>query len=168
MGNKNEANYSKDGDKTAQHTPNTACAAHDVVVNRCEKPLTARPRSLQMSLHPNKGLRSFKSRGKGPGAFHNPCSIAMNEKTGYIVVVECLSHRVQLFDSRLKFLRTIGDKGTGKEIMDEPILVAFTSSGNILVVQLSSPWKKQLSVFRTWSLYNRYQQARATSTQCIC
>ena len=147
MGNKNEANYFKDGDKTAQHTPNTACAAHDVVVNRCEKPLTAQPRSLQMSLHQKKGLRSFKSRWKGQGVFHNPCSIAMNQKTGYNCGSGDLSHRVQLFDSKWKFLRTIVDKGTGKEIMDEPISVAFTSSGNILVVQLSSPWKKQLSVF---------------------
>ena len=44
-------------------------------------------------------------------------------------------------------MRKIGDNGTGKEIMDEPISVAFTSSGDILVVQLSSPSKKQLSVF---------------------
>lgn len=58
-----------------------------------------------------------------------------------------LSHRVQLFDSKWKFLRKIGDNGTGKEITDEPISVAFTSSGDILVVQLSSPSKKQLSVF---------------------
>ena len=44
-------------------------------------------------------------------------------------------------------MRKIGDNGTGKEIMDEPISVAFTSSGDILAVQLSSPSKKQLSVF---------------------
>ena len=44
-------------------------------------------------------------------------------------------------------MRKIGDNGTGKEIMDEPISVALTSSGDILVVQLSSPSKKQLSVF---------------------
>ena len=31
--------------------------------------------------------------------FHNPCSIAVNEKTGYIVVAEGLSPSVQLFDS---------------------------------------------------------------------
>ena len=37
---------SKDGDKTAQHTPNTASAAHDLVVNRCEKP----PRLLAKKL----------------------------------------------------------------------------------------------------------------------
>ena len=90
---------SKDGDKTAQHTPNTASAAHDVVVNRCEKPLTAWARGLQMSPHQKKGLRPFQSRGKGQGVFHNPCSIAVNEKSGYIVVAEDLSHRVQLFDS---------------------------------------------------------------------
>ena len=93
------SNDSKDGDKTAQHTPNTASAAHDVVVNRCEKPLTAWPRGLQMSPHQKKGLRPFKSRGKRQRVFHNPCSIAVNEKSGYIVVAEGLSHRVQLFDS---------------------------------------------------------------------
>ena len=49
VGNKNEANYSKHGDQTAQHTPKTACAAHDVVVNSCEKPLSAWPRRPQMS-----------------------------------------------------------------------------------------------------------------------
>ena len=87
------SNDSKDGDKTAQHTPNTASAAHDVVVNRCEKPLTAWHRGLQMSPNQNKSLRSFKSCGKGKGVFHNPCSIAVSEKAGYIVVAGGLSHR---------------------------------------------------------------------------
>ena len=40
-----------------------------------------------MSPHKNKGLRPFKSRGKGQGVFHNPRSIAVNEKSGYIVAV---------------------------------------------------------------------------------
>ena len=119
--------------ETRQHnTPNTASAAHDVVVNRCEKLLTAWPRGLQMSPHQNKGLRPFKSRGKGQGVFHDPCSIAVNEKTGYIVVTEGLGHHVQLFDFEWKFLRTIGDKGTGAKIKGNPISVAFTSSGNIM------------------------------------
>ena len=138
---------SKDGDKTAQHTPNTASAAHDVVVDRCEKPLTAWPRGLQMSPHQNKGLRSFKSCGKGKGVFHNPCSIAVSEKTGYIVVAEFLSSRVQLFDSEWKFLRTIGDKGTGAKIKGNPISVAFTASGNIVVVQSESSQRSRLSLF---------------------
>ena len=86
MGKNIEANYFKDGDKTAQNTLNTACAAHHVVVNCCEKPVTAQPRRLQMSSHQNKGLRSFKSPGQGHEVFHKPCSIAMNQNTGYIVV----------------------------------------------------------------------------------
>ena len=138
---------SKDGDKTAQRTPNTASAAHDVVVNRCEKPLTAWHRGLQMTPHHNKGLRSFKSCGKGKGVFHNPCSIAVSEKTGYIVVAEGLSNRVQLFDSEWKFLRTIGDKGTGAKIKGNPISVAFTASGNIVVVQCESSQRSKLSLF---------------------
>ena len=97
--------------------------------------MTLWPWSLQMSLHQNKGLRSFKSRGKGQGVFHNPCSIPVNENTGYIVVAEGLSHRVQLFDSEWKFLGTIGDKETGAKIKGKPISTAFTSSGNIVVVQ---------------------------------
>ena len=142
-----KSNDSKDGDKAAQHTSNTASAEHDVVVNGYEKPLTAWPRFMQMNPHQNKGLRPFKSRGKGQGDFRNPCSIAVSEKTGFIVVAEGLSNRVQLFDSEWKFLRTIGDKGTGEKIKGNPISVAFTSSGNIVVVQCESSQRSKLSLF---------------------
>ena len=77
---------------------------------------------------------------------HRACT-AVSEKTGYIAVAETYKHRVHLFDSEWKFLRTIGDKGTGAEIIDCPNSVAFTSSGNILVVQHLLPSKAQLSVF---------------------
>ena len=86
----------------------------------------------------------------GPNRIIKIChkaSIALSEKTGYIAVAETYKHRVHLFDSEWKFLRTIGDKGTGKEIMDSPHSVAFTSSGNILVLQHFLSWKTQLSVF---------------------
>ena len=80
-------------------------------------------------------------------------SIAVSERTGYIALAERNNHRVHLFDSEWKFLRTIGDKGTDAEIMDGPISVAFTSSGNILVVQFPSPGKKQLSLFTERGYY---------------
>ena len=74
-------------------------------------------------------------------------SVAVSEKTGYIAVAEMIENRVHLFDSEWKFLRTIGDKGTGEDVMDGPVIsVAFTSSGNILVVQ-NSMGKRRLSVF---------------------
>ena len=74
-------------------------------------------------------------------------SIAVSEKTGYIAVAVRCRNQVHLIDSEWKFLRTIGDKGTGAEIMEAPTSVAFTSSGNILVVQHILSLKKQLSVF---------------------
>ena len=87
----------------------------------------------------------------GPNRIIKICSkasFAVSEKTGYIAVAERIENRVHLFDSEWKFLRTIGDKGTGEEIMDRPISVAFTSSGNILVVQVEGVMmNRRLSVF---------------------
>ena len=87
----------------------------------------------------------------GPNRIIQICrtaSVAVSEKTGYIAVIEQFKHGVHLFDSEWKFLRTIGDKGTGEEIMDRPISVAFTSSGNILVVQVKGlVLNSRLSVF---------------------
>ena len=73
-------------------------------------------------------------------------SVAVSEKTGYIAVAE--RSGVHLFDSEWKFVRTIGDKGTGEEVMENPQSVAFTSSGNILVVQDKESFQEtKLSVF---------------------
>ena len=78
-------------------------------------------------------------------------SIAVNGKNGNIAVAQTVQTgqgRVHLFASeRRLFLRTIGHRGTGADLMDEPISVAFTSSGNIVVVQIASPTRTKLSVF---------------------
>ena len=75
-------------------------------------------------------------------------SIAVNGKNGNIAVAQTGPGRVHLFASeRRLFLRTIGHRGTGADLMDEPSSVAFTSSGNIVVVQSASPKRTKLSVF---------------------
>lgn len=75
-------------------------------------------------------------------------SIAVNGKNGNIAVAQTRPGRVHLFAAERKlFLRTIGHRGTGADLMDEPSSVAFTSSGNIVVVQSASPKRKKLSVF---------------------
>ena len=85
----------------------------------------------------------------GPNRIIKTCptvSVAVSEKTGHIAVAD--QHSVHLFDSEWKFLRTIGDKGTGEEVMEGLISVAFTSSGNILVLQdAGSANENKLSVF---------------------
>ena len=96
----------------------------------------------------------------GPNRIIKICSkasFAVSEKTGYIAVAERIENRVHLFDSEWKFLRTIGDKRTGEEIMDRPISVAFTSSGNILVVQVKAFVRnRRLSVFTERGHYITY------------
>ena len=87
------------------------------------------------SFGPNRIIKTFPT-----------VSVAVSEKTGHIAVADHDS--VHLFDSERKFLRTIGDKGTGEELMEDLISVAFTSSGDILVPQgAGSAHKSKLSVF---------------------
>ena len=71
-------------------------------------------------------------------------SIAVNEKTGNIVIAH--KRQVLLFSEKNLLLRTIGHKGSGADLIDLPRSVAFTSSGNIIVVQ-GSPPRNKLSVF---------------------
>ena len=75
-------------------------------------------------------------------------SIAVNEKTGNIAIAQLHKSQVLLFSERKLLLKTIGHKGSGADLIDRPLSVALTSSGNILVVQCS-PLKRdnKLSVF---------------------
>ena len=76
------------------------------------------------------------------------CSIAVNEKTGNIAIAQLYKRQVLLFSERKFLLKTIGHKGSGADLIDRPLSVAFTSSGNIIVVQ-GSPGNREnkLSVF---------------------
>ena len=87
-----------------------------------------------MTGHQYKALHSFGSPGKGPGEFEGPSSIAVSERTGNIAVADTYNNRVQLFDSELKYLRAIGDKGPGAERIKHPVSVAFTASGDVIVI----------------------------------
>ena len=74
-------------------------------------------------------------------------SVAVNEKTGNIAVAQLFKGRVLLFSERKLLLRTIGHKGSGADLIDFAWSVAFTSSGNIIVVQGLPQDRNKLSVF---------------------
>ena len=74
-------------------------------------------------------------------------SIAVSEKTGKIAVAQIHNHRVHLFSESNLLLRTIGHEGTGADLIDSPHSVAFTSSGNIVVVHRPLQSTRKLSVF---------------------
>ena len=74
-------------------------------------------------------------------------SIAVSEKTGNIAVAQIHNPRVHLFSESNLLLRTIGHEGTGADLIDLPRSVAFTSSGNIVVVHCPLQSTRKLSVF---------------------
>ena len=72
----------------------------------------------------------------------------MNEKTGNIAIAQLNKRQVLLFSEKKILLRTIGHKGSGADLIDKAwSAVAFTSSGNIIVVQTSPQDRNKLSVF---------------------
>ena len=130
---KTEIEDRKDGNYTVCYKPKSI-GLHDITVEFNGQPLTGSPWRVQVTGHQYKALRSFGFRGKGPGEFNGPWSIAVSETTGNIAVADYDNKRVQLFDSDLKYLTTIGDKRPGAERIRKPYSVAFTASGDVIVI----------------------------------
>ena len=123
----------KDGNYTVRYKPQSV-GLHDITVELNGKPLTGSPWRVQVTGHQYKVLHSFGSRGKRPVEFNVAYSIAVSEKTGNIAVADYDNKRVQLFDSELKYLTTIGDKGLGAKRIKNPESVAFTASGDVIII----------------------------------
>ena len=130
---KTEIEDCKDGNYTARYKPKSV-GLHDITVEVNGKPLTGSPWRVQVTGHQYKALHSFGSRGKGPGEFNGPSHIAVSETTGNIAVADYDNKRVQLFDSKLKYLTTIGDNGPRAKRIKKPYSVAFTASGDVIVI----------------------------------
>jgi DNA-binding beta-propeller fold protein YncE len=77
--------------------------------------------------------------GKGDcrGCLLFPTYVAV-DKTGNVYVCSTLNARVEVFDPRGKYLRTIGGRGTNYGLFDKPKGIAVDSFGNIHVVD--SAW----------------------------
>ena len=100
-----------------------------------------------MTGHQYKALHSFGSPGEGPGEFNRPNSIVVSERTGNIAIADNGNGRVQLFDSAWKYKRTIGNKGPGAEKIRNPRSVAFTASGDVLVIHEEHSQRSKISPF---------------------
>jgi len=72
----------------------------------------------------------FGERGKGPGQFNYPTSIAA-DKEGKIYVIDALNFRVQVFDKDNRFLYAIGQAGDSSGSFSRPKGVAVDSFGHI-------------------------------------
>lgn len=115
---------------------------HDVAVQAICKPLSAVPGCEQVAVHTYKKIRSFEHR-----QLREPVSIAVSAKNGNIVIADVVNQCVHLYNPEWKYLRPIPDKGTGDGMigLDMPRSVAFTASGDIIVIHGNN--LKTMSVF---------------------
>ena len=56
-------------------------------------------------------LRSFGSKGSGPGQFNHPCAVAVDDE-GNILVADGKNHRIQKFTPEGKYITEVGKHGT--------------------------------------------------------
>ena len=79
-----------------------------------------------------KPVLCFGEVGSGDGMFRNPLGVAVTDKDE-IVVVDCLNHRVQVFDSNGSFLRFFGHKGENAGEFNRPFGIATDRDRKIFV-----------------------------------
>lgn len=107
---------------------------HEVMITVNGKLLPGSPHSVYVSPHQYKSLFSFGQSGKGQGEFDNPWDIAVSHKTGNIAVADCGNNRIQIFNPDGECLRVFNQKGSPRRRLKEPGSVAFTRSGDLIVV----------------------------------
>ena len=134
----------RDGNYTVSYKPKRV-GVHEIVVETNGKSLIGSPWRVQVTPHRYKIIGSFGSYGRGHGQFVFPWSIAVCKRTGNIAVADFTYNRVKLHDSNCKYLRMIGDKGTGAERIGNPTSVAFTASDDVIVIHGEQP--RKMSVF---------------------
>ena len=71
-------------------------------------------------------LRSFGTRGSGPGQFRYPWGVAVDDE-GNILVADRDNHRIQKFTNDGQFLASVGTKGTGPLQFSSPRDVTFNT-----------------------------------------
>ena len=119
----------KDGEYSAVYTPDCV-GKHEVLIEVNGEPLSGSPWCVEVFPHHYRRLFSFGSYGKGQGQFKEPCSIAIDEKSGKVAVAD--RKRVLLFSLNGTYLTEINTK---RPI--ESSSVSFTKLGELIVIASS-------------------------------
>ena len=107
---------------------------HDVVIEVNGQPLAGSSSSVDAKPHQYHALVFFGSQGEAQGKFHLPRDIAINAETGNIAVADAHNKRVQLFSSDGTFLKQYDRNGPAAKKLNNPISVAFNSSGGVTIL----------------------------------
>ena len=116
----------KNGEYSLNYTPDCV-GEHEVEISVNGESLSGSPWCVKVAAHHYKLLFSFGSCMEGQGQFTEPCSIAVDEKSGKVAVAD--RKRVQLFSLDGTYLTEINTK---RQI--EYSSVAFTKSGELIVI----------------------------------
>ena len=113
----------KNGEYSLTYIPDCD-GEHEVEIAVNGEPLSGSPWCVKVAPHHYKLLFSFGSSGRGQGQFKEPCSIAIDKKSGNVAVAD--RERIQLFSLEGAYLREI------RPI--ESTSVAFNKSGELIVI----------------------------------
>jgi len=129
----------KDGSYNVCYKPKCV-GQHNVSIELNGIPLNGSPWRIQVT---QQKYQHVSKEFSGHGEFRFPCSIAQSEKTGNIAVADYDNKKVLLFNSGLKYLRTVVDMRPTRK----PRSLAFTKFHNIIVVDEASHESSKISVF---------------------
>lgn len=124
----------KDGKYMVAYTPESV-GMHTVSIDVCGKALAGSPWKVEVMPHHHHFVFEFGTSGRQQGQFDWPVSIAVSKRTGNIAVADSDNRRIQLFNSDGRYLREFGQNGSEK--LNKPKSVAFTSSGDVTVLDFN-------------------------------
>ena len=95
------------------------------------------PFSIEVKLFQLSPVLSFGKKGRSVKMFNCPWGVAVNARDD-IAVTDCGNHRVQIFNSDGKYLRSFGREGDKAGEFKYPRGITFHKNGNILVADANN------------------------------
>ena len=109
---------------------------HKVTVLVNNQPLSGSPWSLWVRPYEYSLFIDFEF--FGIPRFKEPCVVATDMRTGNLALADRKKQRVQLFDENLKYLTELGQSGPAAIKLTNITSVAFTQSGDVIVIATGS------------------------------
>ena len=129
-------NDNKDGSYKISYSPRDQ-GKYKVTVKVNSKHVLDSPFSIEVKLFRLSPFFSFGKGGSSVRMFNHPWGVAVNARDE-IAVTDCWNHRVQIFNSDGKYLRSFGRKGTKAGEFEYPTGITFHKNGNIFVADQSN------------------------------
>lgn len=103
---------------------------YEITVSVNDQPLPGTPQMILVAPYWYRSADEFQPRSIAE-RFKEPCAVAMDHKTGNWVVVDRKKKRAQIFESFEQYPKELGRSAA---MLTEPTSVAFTQSGDVVVI----------------------------------